>query len=69
MQTASAALPASTPAVDADSDLAYVQTYAKVAAVQLRSIVDALTEQVDKLSDLPRPYRHPSRLQTTAPRE
>jgi cell division initiation protein len=37
-----------------DSDVGYVQTYAQVAAVQLRSVLDALSEQVDKLSEVSR---------------
>lgn len=36
-------------------EIEYVRTYAKVAQVQLRSVLEALTEQVDRLGDLPHP--------------
>lgn len=39
-------------------EIDYVRTYAKVAQVQLRSVLDALTEQVDRLGTLP---EHPER--------
>ena len=32
-----------------DADLNHVQTYAQIAAVQLRAVIDALSEEVDKL--------------------
>jgi cell division initiation protein len=35
-------------------EIEYVRTFAQVAQVQLRSVLEALTEQVDKLGDLPR---------------
>jgi hypothetical protein len=35
-------------------EVEYVRTFAHVAQVQLRSVLDALTEQVDKLGELPR---------------
>lgn len=35
-------------------EIEYVRTFARVAQVQLRSVIDALTEEVDKLGDLPR---------------
>ena len=34
-------------------DLEYVQTFTRVAHVQLRSVLDALAEQVDRLGKLP----------------
>ncbi|GAB2689006.1 hypothetical protein [Thalassiella azotivora] len=34
-------------------EVEYVRTYAQVARVQLRSVLDALTEQVDRLGELP----------------
>ena len=34
-------------------EIEYVRTFAKVAQVQLRSVLDALTEQVDRLDDVP----------------
>ena len=34
-------------------EVEYVRTYARVAQVQLRSVLDALTAEVDKLGDLP----------------
>lgn len=36
-------------------EIEYVRTYAKVAQIQLRSVLDALTEQVDRLGTLPQP--------------
>jgi len=36
-------------------EVEYVRTFAKVAQVQLRSVLEALTEQVDRLSDVSRP--------------
>lgn len=36
-------------------EIEYVRTFAKVAQVQLRSVLEALTEQVDKLSDVQDP--------------
>lgn len=35
-------------------EIEYVRTFARVAQVQLRSVLDALTEEVDKLGQLPR---------------
>lgn len=35
-------------------ELEYVRTFARVAQVQLRSVLDALTEQVERLGDVPR---------------
>lgn len=35
-------------------EIEYVRTFARVAQVQLRSVLDALTEQVDKLGEVPR---------------
>jgi DivIVA domain-containing protein len=34
-------------------DVEYVRTFARVAQVQLRSVVDALSEQVDRLGEVP----------------
>ncbi len=34
-------------------EIEYVRTFARVAQVQLRSVIDALAEQVDKLGDVP----------------
>ena len=36
-------------------EIEYVRTYAHVAQIQLRSVLDALTEQVDRLGSLPQP--------------
>ncbi len=35
-------------------EIEYVRTFARVAQVQLRSVLDALTEQVDKLGEVPK---------------
>lgn len=35
-------------------EIEYVRTFARVAQVQLRSVIEALTEEVDKLGELPR---------------
>lgn len=35
-------------------EIEYVRTFAKVAQIQLRSVLDALTEQVDALGEMPR---------------
>jgi cell division initiation protein len=35
-------------------EIEYVRTFARVAQVQLRSVLDALTHEVDKLGQLPR---------------
>jgi DivIVA domain-containing protein len=36
-------------------EIEYVRTYARVAQIQLRSVLEALTEQVDRLGSLPQP--------------
>ncbi len=36
------------------SEIEYVRTFARVAQVQLRSVLEALTEQVDKLGEVPK---------------
>ncbi|SFR69303.1 DivIVA domain-containing protein [Agromyces sp. CF514] len=36
-------------------EIEFVRTYAQVAQIQLRSVLDALTEQVDRLGTLPHP--------------
>jgi hypothetical protein len=54
---ASATLPAQNgPAVP---EIEYVRTYAQVAQIQLRSVLEALTEQVDRLGSLPQPAPEP----------
>lgn len=40
-------------------EIEYVRTYAQVAKIQLRSVLDALTEQVDRLGTLPDPAAEP----------
>jgi DivIVA domain-containing protein len=47
--TTTASIPLSMPEIE------YVRTYAHVAQIQLRSVLDALTEQVDRLGTLPQP--------------
>ena len=47
---AAAPVPAYTTPVE---DIEYVRTYTKVAQVQLRAVIDALVEQVDKLGSTP----------------
>jgi len=42
-------------------DVEYVRTFARVAQVQLRSVVDALSEQVDRLGDVPEQLEGDSR--------
>jgi cell division septum initiation protein DivIVA len=43
-----------------DADATYVQTYAGIAAIQLRAVVDALSDQIDKLGELAdRPTNEP----------
>ncbi|MWB98459.1 DivIVA domain-containing protein [Agromyces seonyuensis] len=48
---------AGAPAAPAPSipEIEFVRTYAQVAQIQLRSVLDALTEQVDRLGTLPHP--------------
>ena len=36
-------------------EIEYVRTYAQVAQIQLRSVLEALTEQVDRLGSVPQP--------------
>jgi len=48
-----AAALATTPEAPSLPEIEYVRTYAKVAQIQLRSVLDALTEQVDRLGNLP----------------
>jgi len=40
-------------------EIEYVRTYARVAQVQLRSVLEALAEQVDRLGALPQPGETP----------
>ena len=42
-------------------EIEYVRTFAEVAQVQLRSVLDALGEQVDRLGDVPWPDRNNSK--------
>ena len=46
-------------------EIEYVRTYAKVAQIQLRSVLDALTEQVDRLGSLPQHDAEPTESSTT----
>jgi cell division initiation protein len=48
-------VPAESTASDTNpiQEIEYVRTYTKVAQVQLRAVIDALAEQVDRLGDLP----------------
>lgn len=39
------------PSVHSAREVEYVRTFAKVAQIQLRSVLEALTEQVDRLAD------------------
>lgn len=48
------AAPAATPPT-ALPEIEYVRTYAHVAQIQLRSVLEALAEQVDRLGTLPHP--------------
>lgn len=41
-------------------EIEYVRTYAQVAQVQLRSVLEALAEQVDRLGALPQPAGEPA---------
>jgi cell division initiation protein len=59
-------LAASAPAEALSSpDIEYVRTFAHVAQHQLRSVLDALAEQVDKLGQFPQPPDGPRRSQPT----
>lgn len=40
-------------------EIEYVRTYARVAQVQLRSVLDALTHEVDRLGQVPQLDEHP----------
>lgn len=40
-------------------EIEYVRTYAQVAQIQLRSVLEALTDQVDRLGSLPQPAPEP----------
>lgn len=55
--TASQAATATIPAehIPPVPEIEYVRTYAQVAQIQLRSVLEALTEQVDRLGSLPQP--------------
>lgn len=41
-------------------EIEYVRTYAQVAQIQLRSVLEALTEQVDRLGSLPQATSEPA---------
>lgn len=41
-------------------EIEYVRTYAQVAQIQLRSVLESLTEQVDRLGSLPQPGQRPA---------
>jgi DivIVA domain-containing protein len=59
-------LAASTPdAAVSSPDIEYVRTFAHVAQHQLRSVLDALAEQVDKLGQFPQPPESEGRPQPT----
>ncbi|BCT77602.1 hypothetical protein SCMU_34440 [Sinomonas cyclohexanicum] len=49
--TTKSAVPEYTTPID---EIEYVRTYTKVAQVQLRAVIDALAEQVNKLGDVPK---------------
>lgn len=49
-----------TPSGPAVPEIEYVRTYAQVAQIQLRSVLEALTEQVDRLGSLPQPTAEPA---------
>ncbi len=55
-----AAALATTPEAPSLPEIEYVRTYAKVAQIQLRSVLDALTEQVDRLGNLPQQDAEPA---------
>lgn len=48
-------------------EVEYVRTFARVAQVQLRSVLDALAEQVDRLGEVPRLDQQREDLGSTAP--
>ena len=50
-----ATIGAQQPPGPAVPEIEYVRTYARVAQIQLRSVLESLTEQVDRLGSLPRP--------------
>ena len=60
-----AAALATTPEGPSVPEIEYVRTYAKVAQIQLRSVLDALTEQVDRLGSLPQHDAEPAESSTT----
>ena len=41
------------------AEVEYVRTYAQVAQIQLRSVLESLAEQVDRLGTLPQPAQEP----------
>ena len=55
---------ATTPEGPSLPEIEYVRTYAKVAQIQLRSVLDALTEQVDRLGSLPQHDAEPAESST-----
>jgi len=56
---------AATPEGPTLPEIEYVRTYAKVAQIQLRSVLDALTEQVDRLGNLPQADQEPAESSST----
>jgi DivIVA domain-containing protein len=50
-------------------EIEYVRTYAQVAQIQLRSVLEALTEQVDRLGTLPQHAQEPQHLSQPDPDE
>jgi len=53
VQPVPAPTPTATGYTSPIQEIEYVRTYTKVAQVQLRAVIDALAEQVDRLGDLP----------------
>lgn len=47
--------PVADPVVEVSPDAAYVQMHAQVSATQLRAVVDALSEQIDRLTEIAGP--------------
>lgn len=47
--------PVTDPVVEVQPDAAYVQVHAQISATQLRAVVDALSEQIDRLTEIAGP--------------
>ena len=56
---ATGAIPVQQQAGPPVPEIEYVRTYAQVAEIQLRSVLESLTEQVDRLGSLPQPAQEP----------